>query len=202
MLTLTAFSPSASRCVPALVVLAAVAAVGIGSPLAGQELQPDGLECAELGVDDQQSPPVARQLYREADRELDESPAVERSRELARVYLRAAELDSPCSYQRVRAYRRAGRLLAHAGHPDQARTWMEKAAELAVAHDRPGPAIHFYLDAAEAAVQADQERRALADVRRARDLKRENDLESASASLIEDRLESDPVLLGLLERDD
>lgn len=61
--------------------------------MAAQETEPESLDCAEIGVDDQRSPPAARQLYQEADRGLDDPPTAEHSEKLARVYLIAAGLD-------------------------------------------------------------------------------------------------------------
>lgn len=92
--------------------------MGLSSGLSAQEAGPDELTCVQLGVQGQQTTPEARQLYRQAARTLDEvaldegPPGSVEPGKLARSYWKAAELDAPCSAERVQAYRTAARLLA------------------------------------------------------------------------------------------
>lgn len=67
---------------------------------------------------------------------------------------------------------------------------------------RPGtcrPAIHCYLDAAEAALRSNRGDQALVNYRRALSPQRDNDLDRSTSRRIAERLEYDPGLMALLE---
>lgn len=197
MRNLIALSTSVARRGLLSALLVGLAGVGLPPSISAQQPAPEELTCAEMGVQDQQASPEARQLYRQADRTLDEvEPASVEAAELAGLYLEAAQLDTPCSAERVTAYRVAARLLSHVGAHERAQQWMGQAAEVALTQGRTVEAIHSLLDAAEAAVQTGDER-AFDHVERAVALKRSNDVDSFALRRIEQRLQFDSGALHL-----
>lgn len=122
--------------------------------------------CQELGLQ-HDTPASARREYRRANRMMLEHSSPPAKERIAKVWVRAAKLDAPCSTRQATAWTAASRLHVQSGDLDRGYQLMVMAARKAHQLGDISTAIHRYLDAAEISNEDHRFKRGQENVQRA-----------------------------------